>query len=253
MANVRILQAGEQGLVVEFGNEINPTINRRVRQLGDLLSAADITGVMEIIPTYRSLMVYFNPLVIPRDRMIFQVQALIEKENANNEEVSTDQETREVEIPVCYGGEFGPDLDFVASHNGLTIPEVIEIHSAGNYLIYMLGFTPCHPYMGGMSERIATPRLEKPRTAVPAGSVGIGGPQTVIYPIESPGGLRLIGRTPLRPFDPGARNPFLFTAGDYLRFRPITLAQYREIETQVTAGTYTPLIKKIEKTGGVQA
>ena len=126
-----------------------------------------------------------------------------------------------LEIPVVYGGEYGPDLEYVAEHNGISTEEVVEIHHSSSYLIYMLGFVPGFPYLGGMSEKIATPRLKSPRVAIPAGSIGIAGAQTGIYPLESPGGWQLIGRTPLKLFDPGKEDPFLPKPGHYLKFFPI--------------------------------
>ena len=133
------------------------------------------------------------------------------------------------EIPVAYGGEKGPDLGFVAQHNGLTPEDVIEIHSAGTYLIYMLGFTPGFPFLGGLSERLFTPRLETPRAVVPAGSVGIANNQTGIYPIDSPGGWQLIGKTPIKLYDPKRENPILLKAGNYLKFKKISETEYQKI------------------------
>jgi KipI family sensor histidine kinase inhibitor len=134
-----------------------------------------------------------------------------------------------VEIPVVYGGEYGPDLEFVAQHNGLTQEEVIEIHTSGSYLIYMLGFTPGFPFLGGLSERVFTPRRQTPRTVVLAGSVGIANNQTGIYPIDSPGGWQLIGRTPVKLYNPAHDNPILLKAGNYLKFKKITETEYLEI------------------------
>lgn len=149
---------------------------------------------------------------------------------------------RVVTIPVCYGGEFGPDLGFVAEHNKISTDEVIRIHCSRPMRIYMLGFMPGFPYLGGMDERIAAPRLPKPRTKIPAGSVGIAGSQTGFYPYESPGGWRLIGRTAVRPFTPGAAEPFLFSAGDSLKFRPVDIEEFDQIRSDVEAGRYTPEI-----------
>ena len=143
-----------------------------------------------------------------------------------------------VEIPTLYGGEYGPDLDHVADHNGLTPEEVIQIHSSADYLVYMMGFTPGFPYLGGMSENIATPRLQTPRTAIPAGSVGIAEQQTGVYPIESPGGWQLIGRTPVQLFDPQRDPPVVVEAGDFIRFAPITETTYYVVQQQVQVGSY---------------
>lgn len=143
-----------------------------------------------------------------------------------------------VEIPVLYGGEYGPDIENIATHNNLSIEEVIKIHTSGEYLVYMLGFTPGFPYLGGMDKRIATPRLKTPRTKIPGGSVGIAGEQTGVYPIESPGGWQLLGRTPLNFFDPNNEKPFLINAGEYIKFVQISEEEYHKIIEQIKNKTY---------------
>ena len=142
-------------------------------------------------------------------------------------------------LPVAYGGEFGPDLSFVSKHTGLTGEEVIKIHTGTDYLIYMLGFTPGFPYLGGMDSRLATPRLATPRTKIPAGSVGIAASQTGIYPVQSPGGWQLIGQTPVKLFEPTAQKPVLLNAGDYIRFFEVTPEEYRLIAASAEKGEYT--------------
>lgn len=141
-------------------------------------------------------------------------------------------------IPVCYGGEFGEDIAFVASHAGLTEQEVIDIHTGRDYLIFMLGFLPGFAYLGDMDKRLHTPRLSNPRTSIPAGSVGIGGEQTGIYPLASPGGWQLIGRTPVKPYDPTRADPILYRAGDYIRFFAVDEQEYRRIEELVSRNEY---------------
>jgi KipI family sensor histidine kinase inhibitor len=141
-----------------------------------------------------------------------------------------------IEIPTLYGGDSGPDLDYVASHNGLTPEEVVQIHASGTYRIYMLGFTPGFPYLGGMDERIATPRLETPRTKISGGSVGIAGAQTGIYPIDSPGGWQIIGRTPLALYDPQREEPILLQAGESIRFVPIDQETYDRLWQETREG-----------------
>lgn len=244
MGEIRILTAGEQGLVVEFGTGIDEAINTRVHQLTKVLRESSTSGLREIVPTYRSLLVYFDPLVIERERLIGLIQ---ETNKYLGESAETAGDKRIIKIPVCYGGEFGPDIDYVASHNGLSVEEVIDIHTSVPYLVYMLGFTPGFPYLGGMSDKIATPRLEKPRTVIPPGSVGIAGKQTGFYPIASPGGWQLIGRTPIKAFDSRKTNPFLFGAGDYLKFYNISPEEYGTISEQAEKGTYEPEI--ITETG----
>lgn len=223
MDTVWMLVAGEQGLIVEFGNAIDPAVNARVHRLAGALAARGLEGVIEAVPTYRSLLVLFDPLVLPRERLASEVGGLLAAP-AGEEAPGACGTT--VELPVLYGGEFGPDLAFVARHNGLSTDEVIAIHSSSTYLVYMLGFTPGFPYLGGMSSRLAAPRLSTPRGKVPSGSVGIAGNQTGVYPQETPGGWRLIGRTPLRLFDLEAERPFLLAPGDAVRFRPVDEEEY---------------------------
>lgn len=239
MSEIRFLQAGDQGLVVEFGNEINAQINSRVHSLARSLSTANQSGILEVVPTYRSLLVYFDPLQLSRSALIQLAKERLDAE-ATARTAQAEGAARVVRIPVCYGGEFGPDLDFVAQHNGLSPDEVIAIHTSVPYQVYMLGFTPGFPYLGGMSEKIATPRLEKPRVRIPAGSVGIAGSQTGFYPVESPGGWQLIGRTPINGFDANSSRPFAFAAGDYLQFKAVTLDEFSAIRREVEAGAYTP-------------
>ncbi|MDT8900990.1 5-oxoprolinase subunit PxpB [Anaeroselena agilis] len=246
MDEIRFLDAGEQGLVVEFGARIDPGINRRVHNAATLIAAARIPGILEVVPTYRSLLIYFDPLAISRRQLAESVRLLLEDTGGEAQTVTA----RVVEIPVAYGGEHGPDLAFVASHTGLSPEEVVAIHTSVPYLVYMLGFTPGFPYLGGMSERIAAPRLEQPRTAIPGGSVGIAGTQTGIYPVASPGGWRIIGRTPVKLFAPGAADPFLFAAGDYLQFKAVSAADYAAIAEQVASGVYEPVVRSATDKGG---
>lgn len=244
MCDISIMKAGEKGLVVDFGNVIDPGVNGCVHRLAQSIAMNMKDDIIEVIPTYRSLMVYFNPLHISRGAISDKIRLqLCEKSSSGGEgNLAT-----VVSIPVCYGAEFGPDLAFVAEHNKLSTREVIDIHTSKPYQVYMLGFTPGFPYLGGMSDRIAAPRLAQPRVAIPAGSVGIAGSQTGIYPIESPGGWQLIGRTPLQVFNPGSPNPFLFAAGNYLQFTAIDADTYEDIRRQVEAGSYTPLTSTIAR------
>ncbi len=238
MEKVKILAAGEQGLVIEFGEAIDFEINARVHRTARLIKSKFGEEVIEVVPTYRSLMVYFDPLRIQRAELVQNIKGLALAATAGDEKKDAGKVV--IDIPVFYGGELGPDLSFVASHNGLTEEEVIAIHTATPYLVYMIGFTPGFPYLGGMSEKIATPRLAQPRTKIPAGSVGIAGSQTGFYPIESPGGWQLIGRTPVKAFNACSQSPFLFEAGDYLRFVSVSQAEYDKIAAQVEAGEYKP-------------
>lgn len=233
MADVKFLLTGDTSLTVEFGNEISEAINSSIRAFNIALSQSNIPGIVETVPTYRSLMVHYDPGVIRYDALVKRMSTLMDK--LDQIEIPPSEV---LEIPVLYGGEEGPDLEFVAEHNGKTTKEVIEIHTSQEYLIYMLGFTPGFTYLGGMSEEIATPRLKTPRVKIPAGSVGIAGAQTGVYPIDSPGGWQLIGRTPVRMYDPDRETPILPEAGQYIKFYSITKAEYDKIAAEVAAGTY---------------
>ena len=247
MSGFRMLTAGEQGLVVEFGDKVDEAVNIRVHQTTRLLRQKMASELIEVVPTYRSLMVYFDPLRTSRKEITARIEAILTEPG---ESTAPAEAAKIVRIPVCYGGEFGPDLGFVAQHNQLSEQEVIQIHTSTPYQVYMLGFTPGFPYLGGMSERIATPRLQQPRTAIPAGSVGIAGSQTGFYPVESPGGWQLIGRTPVKAFDPQAANPFLFDAGNYLQFVGVSAAEYEDIRRRVALGEYQPETSRLAKGGG---
>ena len=212
----RILPVGDAALTVEFGNSIHPDLNKKVYALERTLELHALPGLVEMIPTYRSLLIHFDPLIDTFETMKGNIQGFL-----YNLQPIQPQKYRTIPIPTVYGGEFGPDLAFVAEHNHLTIKEVIQIHISREYRIYMMGFTPGFPYLGGMDPRIATPRLETPRKETPAGSVGIAGNQTGIYPITSPGGWRIIGRTYQKLFNPDEENPFFLSPGDIIRFVPV--------------------------------
>jgi len=227
--NYPILPCGDCAVTVQVGYEISEETNRKVVSLMRALAEAAIPGLRELVPSYSAVCVHYDPEQISYDQLLERVNDLEIKELSSE---SASQKI--VEIPVCYGGEYGPDLAFVAEHNGLSPEEVIAIHSGGTYLVYMLGFLPGFAYMGGMDERIATPRLTSPRARIPAGSVGIAGGQTGIYPLASPGGWQLIGRTPVKMFAmEGETGKFALSAGDRVKFVPITEEQYREMEGKV--------------------
>lgn len=216
--------AGDRGLLVEYGETINPAVNQKVRSMTMVVEKNMPDGVKEIIPTYRSILVLYDPAVITPATL--QDTLIAMEERLSGIEIPP---PKVVEIPVCYGEEFGPDIDYIGKSHDLTVEEVIRIHSEPEYLIYMVGFTPGFPFLGGLSDKLHTPRLETPRTSVPAGSVGIANNQTGIYPITSPGGWQLIGRTPLRLFAPERVNPFLYQAGDRIRFKPISPEEYARL------------------------
>lgn len=232
MDHVRFLTAGDCAVTVELGSGISEAVNRRIRALSLALEQSPLPGVIETVPTYRSLTVHYDPELISFPALEAALRSLIgglDRTSLPPGEV--------LEIPVLYGGEAGPDLSFVAEHAGLTPEEVIARHSAPDYLIYMLGFTPGFPYLGGMDEQLAAPRLKTPRVCIPAGSVGIAGSQTGIYPLDSPGGWQLIGRTPIRMYAPERAVPILPQAGQYIRFRPIDQAEYDRIAALEAVGT----------------
>ena len=234
MADVRFLLTGDTSVCVEFGNEISEPINAQIRAFNIALSNSSIPGIVETVPTYRSLMVHYDPEVIRCAPLMDELKGLL---GQLDKIVIPPSEV--LEIPVLYGGEMGPDLPFVAEHAGKTEEEVIKIHTSTEYLIYMLGFTPGFTYLGGMSDEIATPRLKTPRVKIPAGAVGIAGSQTGVYPIESPGGWQLIGRTPVRMYDSGRETPILPQAGQYIKFYAIDQAEYDKNAAQEAAEGYT--------------
>lgn len=209
----RIQPLGDSAAVIEFGDHISLETNSTVHALASLLAEQPPAGLIEWLPTYAALTIYYDPLVLNysdvEQWLSQRVGSLIATQS---------QSARLIEVPVIYGGEFGPDLDFVAQHHGLTTDEVIRLHTEREYHLFMLGFTPGFPYLGELDDRIATPRLESPRLRVPAGSVGIAARQTGIYPVESPGGWRIIGRTSLKLFELDRTPPFLIGAGDRVKF-----------------------------------
>ena len=226
--NYPVLPCGDTAVTVQIGAEISEEINREVIAVLQAITAAEIPGVRELVPSYTAVCIHYDPLLLP-------YEALLETLSTLSIDVRAEQmqEKPVVKVPVCYGGDYGPDLAFVAQHNGLTPEEVVKRHSQGTYLVYMLGFLPGFAYMGGMDESIACPRLTSPRTRIPAGSVGIAGSQTGIYPLASPGGWQLIGRTPMKMFAmDGERAKFALSAGDLVQFVPITEDEYKAMEEQ---------------------
>lgn len=233
MSEAKFLLCGESAVSVELGDEISEAVNARVRAFALTLERAKIPGIVETVPSYRALMVCYDPLILPYDALI----SVLEEQLAHSGSYPLPPASV-LELPVLYGGELGPDLAFVAQHAGKTEQEVINIHTSRDYLIYMIGFTPGFTYLGGMSEEIATPRLATPRVKIPAGSVGIGDTQTGVYPIDSPGGWRLIGHTPVRLYDSLREKAILPEAGQYIRFRAVDRAEYDAICAEVAAGRY---------------
>ncbi|MDR7073243.1 5-oxoprolinase subunit PxpB [Fictibacillus barbaricus] len=221
---------GDTAVIIELGTDINLDTHQKVKTVSKALDENLYDWMIEYVPGFTTVSVFYDPMKInseklPYENVAKQLISLLKNLNAGE-----DTEARVVTIPVCYGGEFGPDLEEVAEHNGLTPEEVIEIHSNGDYLVYMIGFAPGFPYIGGMSEKIAAPRRKDPRLKIPAGSVGIAGKQTGVYPIETPGGWQLIGKTPRALFLPNGESPSLLKAGDKIKFEPITIEEFQNWE-----------------------
>lgn len=227
---------GDQAVLIEFGKEISADVYKGVQHLVSTLDTMQPDWLIEYIPAYTTLTVVYNPIAFLKKHFASHLPYHIICDEIKTF-LSVDMnvptvEKRTIEIPVCYGGKFGPDLSFVAESNELTEEEVIHIHSNGKYLVYMIGFAPGFPYIGGMPSEIATPRRSSPRLKIPARSVGIAGSQTGIYPIETPGGWQLIGSTPLQLFNIHHHPPTLLQAGDHVRFKPISYEEYRYLEDQ---------------------
>jgi KipI family sensor histidine kinase inhibitor len=229
-SNVRFLDQGDCGLVVEFGEEIDPQINARVLALDAAVNAAKPVGFIETVPTYRSLLVQVDPLVFDRAAFIAWVESILP-----GLDVAV-AEPRRWRVPVVYGGTYGFDLDDVAATHGISSAEVIARHSSAIYRVYMLGFMPGLAYLGGLDPRLATPRRRDPRLMTPAGIVSIGGVQALIASLAMPSGWHLLGRTPVRAFHPRRDPVFLFTPGDEIVFDPIGAERWDALDKAGEAG-----------------
>ncbi|TWT02516.1 5-oxoprolinase subunit PxpB [Planomicrobium sp. CPCC 101079] len=224
---------GDQAIMIEIGQEISDEGQNRVRTVSQLLESKPPHWLIETIPAFTTVAVFYNPMSADFETVEAELKELLQQ---TKEVIAS--EVRTVEIPVCYGGDFGPDLEFVAEHNGLTPEEVIAIHTSGTYSVHMIGFAPGFPFIGGMSEKIAAPRRDSPRLRIPERTVGIAGKQTGVYPIETPGGWQLIGRTPVRLFRPENPVPSLLRAGDKIVFKKITESEYHAWKEEDDAENY---------------
>ena len=239
---IKFLTAGDSAIVMEFGDTIEKEINAKIAAVVENLKKKNIDGILDILPTYRSILINYDPVKISYGEMVETLNGLSKSDKANQSD-----EVRLIEIPTLYGKEYGPDIDFVAENANLSVDEVIKIHSGTDYLVYMMGFIPGFTYLGGLDPRIATPRLKSPRLKIEPGSVGIAGSQTGMYPLESPGGWQLIGRTPLKLFDDTKEPPVFIQAGDYIRYVSINKEEYDKIEKEVENDTYKVSIKKVKR------
>ena len=241
--SVRFLFSGDSALVIEFGNEISVDINKKIRKMMDDIKKENIDGIVELVPTYCSLLINYDVLKIDYNTLVEKLKTFLN----NNLETAEGEEVTLIEIPTLYNDEVGPDLSYVAEHNKLSKEEVIKIHTGTDYLVYMLGFMPGFTYLGGMSEKIATPRLESPRLQIYPGSVGIAGKQTGMYPSMSPGGWRIIGRTPLKLYNPNSETPVYISSGDYIRYVSISEEEYNNILKKVESNEYKLNIHKVKR------
>jgi len=223
----RLRLSGDRALLVEYGEGIDLAVNEKVRAVTALLKKALPEGVQAIVPAYRSLALLYDPLGTTPARLAETLRVLEADVQAG--EIA---EPRVVPIPVCYGGAFGPDMEVVAEYTGLSPEEIVALHASVDYPIYMIVFTPGFCYLGGLDRRLHTPRRTTPRTRLPAGSVGIAESQTGMYPVESPGGWQIIGRTPRKLFAPSREDPFLYEAGDRIRFVPVSEAEFHRLQAR---------------------
>ncbi len=224
---LEFLPLGDCGVRIKFGSEISPVITAHIRRFGAALDAAPLPGTTEWVYGYAVVTLYYRPWIIGYEDLCAALRRLNEAEATFSEAAFAE---RVIEIPVCYGGGFGPDLEEVAAWHRLTAAQVTDLHSQPLYRVYFLGFLPGFAYLGGLPPSLETPRRSSPRSSVPAGAVGIAGEQTGVYPLETPGGWQIIGQTPLRLYDPQRETPALLSAGDQVKFVPIAPNRYRELE-----------------------
>jgi inhibitor of KinA len=217
---------GDQALIAEFGERIDPALSAQIATLARRLRDSRPIGVLDIVPAYTTLALHYDPAAVGAGTSPYEALAETIGTWLKTQSVDTAVAGREIEIPVCYGGTFGEDLEALAGSRGLSVEEAIAIHSGASYHVHMLGFVPGFAFLGGLDARLATPRRDTPRPRVPAGSVAIAGEQTAVYPLETPGGWQIIGRTPLQMFRSDASPPSLLNAGDTVRFTRISAQEF---------------------------
>jgi KipI family sensor histidine kinase inhibitor len=233
-----VLPCGDAALSVQYGEDVDPVLNARVLALDDALARAPIPGIIETIPTYRSLFVSYDPVTVGFHDLARQLLALARTAGLRG------KSTRRWRVPVVYGGAFGIDLEDVAKARGLTPDELVRRHAAGDYRVYMIGFIPGFAYLGGLDPSIATPRRDDPRLVTPAGTISIGGVQAGIQCLEAPSGWHLLGRTPVRTYHPGRDPVFLMEPGDAVSFYPIVEADWDALDAAAAAGE--PVAEQVE-------
>lgn len=226
---------GDAAAVVKFGSEISPLLQQKVRAFARVIEEEPFTGCLEYTPAFTGVTVFYDPFLVyqaygEENTSLFDIVTKLLKDRLKRIEDQESPIVRKVTIPVCYGGDYGPDLTFVAQYNNLSEREVIHLHSSGTYPVYMIGFAPGFPYLGGLPKQLNAPRRPSPRASIPAGSVGIAGSQTGVYPISTPGGWQLIGRTPIKLFQPERKEPSVLSAGDIVVFKPITDNEFDEYQ-----------------------
>jgi len=229
---INILPLGDRAILIELGSRIDQNLFSLITSLIQALESDPFPGFIECIPSYTTVTVLYEPYAYLQSPSPFLEIKKILQEKIAHLTIDLDKKPRHIKIPVCYGGRWGPDLSHVAAYHGISEEEVIRIHSSAYYQVYMLGFSPGFPYIGGLPKELATPRKSTPRLKIPSGSVGIGGDQTGIYPLETPGGWNIIGRTPLKLFQPEQMPPTLLARGDRVTFVPITEEEFVKIQRE---------------------
>lgn len=221
MEEIRFAPSGDSALVAEFGRVIDDEINEMVHAMGRWITKQKIRGVTQLLPTFRSLMVFYDPMVISYERLVRKLRRFSPEQTEQSGE-----EKQIIQVPCCYDG---PDMEDMQRLTHLSREEIVKIHCGTVYKIYMMGFLPGFVYLGGLDPRLCVPRLATPRTRIEPGSVGIGGSQTGVYPVASPGGWRILGRTPLKFYDPRRTEPILCRSGQYIQFVPISREEYERM------------------------
>ncbi len=233
MGEIKYKPAGDRAMVVEFGNAIDAGINNQVHGLAEKIKEKNVKGVEEVVPAFCSLLIYYNPLYTSFERLKKELE-----DCGSGTADQTGKRKRILKIPCCYGARFGIDLKDMEEYTGLDRDEIINIHSSVDYKIYMMGFLPGFVYLGGLDKRLHMPRLTTPRVKIQPGAVGIGGNQTGVYPLASPGGWRLMGGTPVEFYNPDRQEPILCRAGEYIRFVPISIDDYYDIRRMIVNNQY---------------